>query len=227
MEIITSSTPAETAGRKLSEVLLQYREQPILLMVSGGSAFSILDFVGSSLLGPHVTLTVLDERFSTDPTVNNFAQLEQTLFYASCVEHGTQFTSTKVSPGESIAQLRDRFDTALHTWKEQNPEGVVIATMGIGNDGHTAGIFSGEYGIDFSGNSWVVGYSVPKEVNQYTDRITVTFTFLRHHVDSVIGYAVGEEKKQYVNHLQNSSCPLDKIPACILRELVSTTVITN
>lgn len=227
MEVIVTERPEETAGKILTDALRTNAEKPILLLVSGGSSLALLDFVEVTVLGPHITLTVLDERFSTDPKVNNFTQLEQTTFYQSCVRKGVQFVSTKVLAGESMEEVRDRFDTALHVWKEQNSEGVVMATMGIGSDGHMAGIFPGDHGVNFSEDSWVAGYTVPSEVNQYADRITVTYTFLRQMVDFAIVFAVGEEKKVIIKQLQNSNCPLGKIPACILREIRSVTVVTD
>ncbi len=201
MEVIETTSPKEDAGKALGVLLEENKVKPILLILSGGSAFTILDFVPTTVLGSHITVTVLDERYSIDPAVNNFAQLEQTSFYKTCIEQGVNYISTKVLEGETMEALRDRFDLALHTWKEQNRDGVVIATMGIGADGHTAGIFPGEYGVDFNDDAWVVGYSVPKEVNEYTDRVTVTKTFLKNVVDFAIGYLDRDKKPEVAARL--------------------------
>ena len=203
MEIIETKSPREDAGEALSEALLEHKSVPILLMLSGGSAFTILNFVLPEALGPHVTVTMLDERYSTDSEINNFTQLEQTDFFKTCIERETQIISTKIREDESMEGLIDRFSMALHSWKEQNKDGVVLATMGIGSDGHTAGIFPGEHGVDFNGSDWVVGYSVPKEVNEYTDRVTVTNTFLIECVHKAIMCITGKEKSQIVSELNN------------------------
>lgn len=210
MEIIETKSPSEDAGKALSEALLQHKEGSILLMLSGGSAFTILDFVSPDVLGSHVTVTVLDERYSTNPKINNFTQLEQTDFYQTCIERGAHIISTKVREGESMEELRDRFDAALHEWKEQNKDGVILATMGIGSDGHTAGIFPGEHGVDFNGSDWVVGYSVPKEVNEYTDRVTVTSTFLCECVHKAIVLVAGKEKVQLIRELNTENQHMDE-----------------
>ena len=209
MEIIETKSPSEDAGKALCEALLEHKDRPVLLMLSGGSAFTILSFVSPEALGPHVTVTMLDERYSTDSKVNNFAQLEQTGFYKTCVEKDTHIISTKVLEGESIEGLRDRFDGTLHEWKEQNKDGVTIVTMGIGSDGHTAGIFPGEYGVDFNGSNWVVGYSVPKEVNEYTDRVTVTNTFLIECIQKAIVLVTGKEKAKIINALNMRAQHID------------------
>jgi len=227
MKIIETEQPKEDAGQSLTDALREHSKKPILLMVSGGSAFSLLDFVEPSVLGPHITLTVLDERFSSDPAINNFTQLEQTKFFASCINKGVQTISTKVLEYESLHGLHNRFDTALHTWKEQNEDGVIIATMGIGPDGHTAGIFPGEHGVDFNDNTWVVGYTVPKEVNQYPERITVTNTFLRNKVDQAIVYAVGSDKYRLIQKLQATETSIQEIPATIFKEMPFLIIFTH
>jgi len=227
MKIIETEQPKEDAGQSLTDALREHSKKPILLMVSGGSAFSLLDFVEPSVLGPHITLTVLDERFSSDPAINNFTQLEQTKFFASCINKRVQTISTKVLEYESLHGLHNRFDTALHTWKEQNEDGVIIATMGIGPDGHTAGIFPGEHGVDFNDNTWVVGYIVPKEVNQYPERITVTNTFLRNKVDQAIVYAVGSDKYRLIQKLQATETSIQEIPATIFKEMPFLIIFTH
>ncbi|PIW97261.1 hypothetical protein COZ82_00525 [Candidatus Kaiserbacteria bacterium CG_4_8_14_3_um_filter_38_9] len=227
MKIIETEQPKEDAGQSLTDALREHSKKPILLMVSGGSAFSLLDFVEPSVLGPHITLTVLDERFSSDPAINNFTQLEQTKFFASCINKRVQTISTKVLEYESLHGLHNRFDTALHTWKEQNEDGVIIATMGIGPDGHTAGIFPGEHGVDFNDNTWVVGYTVPKEVNQYPERVTVTNTFLRNKVDQAIVYAVGSDKYRLIQKLQATETSIQEIPATIFKEMPFLIIFTH
>ncbi len=227
MEIIETISAKDVAGKALGVLLETHKNKPILLMLSGGSAFTILDFVPSAVLGPNITVTVLDERYSTDPQVNNFAQLEQTNFYKSCIGYGVNFISTKVSPNESIEDLRNRFDLALHTWKEQNRDGVVVATMGIGADGHTAGIFPGDYRVNFNGEDWVVEYSVPKTVNQYTDRVTVTNTFLRNQVNEAIVYAVGHDKRAVIQKIQTNNFSSQEIPAGIFTKMNNVKIFTQ
>ncbi len=226
MEVIETISPREDAGKALSTLLAKNKDKSILLMLSGGSAFTILDSVPSTALGTNITVTMLDERYSTDPEVNNFAQLEQTNFYKTCAEQGVNYISTKVLAGETLDALRNRFDTALHTWKEQNKDGVVIATMGIGADGHTAGIFPGEHGVDFDGDAWVVSYSVPKEVNKYTDRVTVTNTFLKKIVDFVIVYTDRDKKQEIVLKLISNDSS-NHLPMNIFRKMKTVRLFTG
>ncbi len=228
MEIVWSKTPLEAAGHKLSEVLKINTTRPVLLMLSGGSSFDILQAVSGSVLGPNITLSVLDERFSTDIKVNNFLQLSQTDFFKLAVSNGVNYIVTSVSNGESTSLLKKRWESALKEWKNFNKEGIVVVTMGIGNDGHTAGIFAGEFEVDFDGSEWVVSYSIPKTINEYTERITVTKTFLRTLVDEAIVYAVGERKREIIkNFLIKSDCEKQAIPACVIKDLKEGTVFSE
>lgn len=227
MEVIVSCTPLQTAADALSALLVQYRARPVLLMLSGGSALSFLDLVQTDVVGPLVTVTVLDERFSIDPNINNFAQLERTAFYATCVARGALAISTAVIPGETMAGLAGRFESALHTWKTAHPNGVIIATMGIGTDGHTAGILPGAPVEAFFGEAWVAGYTVPVSINPFTERVTVTATFLRTAVGAAVVFALGETKRAYIERIQHTESSLAEMSVAILRDMRSVQIVTD
>lgn len=227
MQCIRSDSAAKTAGEQLTTQLNHYREQPILLMLSGGSAWSLLEYVSPDVLGPHITITTLDERFSTDVTINNFAQLSTTQFYAQARAKGVAEISTLIEAGDTLVGAGQRFETALRAWRIKYPDGVVLATVGVGPDGHTAGIFPGAYEIEFSDTDWVVAYVVPKSINQYPERITVTYTFLRTQLTEAVLFISGSEKKHLIDSLLSSTCELQTMPACILTELAMVTLVTD
>lgn len=226
MEVVRGENAREEAGRALNELLTQYGARPILLLLSGGSALQILEGVSDEVLGTHVTLSVLDERYSTDPFINNCTQLKATDFFARTTKRGVQTFSTEVHE-QTMTELSASWVHSLHVWKDKHPDGAVIATMGVGSDGHTAGMFGGEYGVDFSGPEWVVSYSVPKEVHEYTKRITTTYTFLKECVDEAIVYVVGEEKRPILERLTQSVCTTTDMPSCIFHEMQSVKVYTD
>lgn len=227
MEIIRTDNPQELAGATLSGLLLSNRKRSVLLMLSGGSAFSILDYVDEEVLGPNIVITVLDERLSIDPNVNNFMQLEQTAFCVKAAEKGARFISTEVTLDSTVNSVAAHLDLSIRVWREQNPNGVVIATMGIGPDGHTAGIFPGTHDADFESNLLFVGYEVSKEVNQHTQRITATHSFLRECVDEAIVYAVGTDKQIHIKKLEEGVCDTTSMPACVMVAMKSVTLYTK
>lgn len=227
MEIISSDTPAITAANYLNQCLNENTSRPVLLMLSGGSALTILEHIDISLLSPRVTITTLDERFSTDSAVNNFAQIKATNFFPHAIAQGIETISTIVKDSETLEEAGERFTTALHHWKNTHLDSVVIATMGVGSDGHTAGIFPHQPNFDYETADWVVSYEIPPEVNPYTKRITVTPAFLKTQITQVIGLITGAEKREVLNKLQDSDCSCNKVPACLMRDMQSVVIVTD
>jgi len=229
MEIIRSETPKEDAGQALGEVLKKYADRPVLLMLSGGSAMSILDYVDEECLGSNITISVLDERCSRDPQINNFLQLKETTFFKNAVSAGVQVISTEVKEGEGCSDLGNRWEKDLRNWKAKNPDGVIIATMGMGPDGHVAGIMPNAEEETFNGSDLVVSYSVSPEVNKFTDRVTVTYAFLKDYIDEGIAYASGSEKQNIIKVLEENPDEKDivTIPARIFYQMRSVKLYTD
>lgn len=91
-----SENPAECAGILLEEWLEHSGHTPILLLLSGGSAFDLLDHISPEVLGAHITIGMLDERFDTEPSINNFAQLQTLRFYETAKQAGCSFIDSQV-----------------------------------------------------------------------------------------------------------------------------------
>lgn len=227
MEFFVSEEPACAVGNTLNELLAEYKDIPVLLLLSGGSAFAILEYVDLEVLSEDITLSMLDERYSSDPSVNNFMQLSQTDFFASAKEQGVQMIDTRISKGEGREALAERWESELRDWADKNPNGKVIATIGIGEDGHTAGIMINVADQDFNTDSWVISYTVPADINQYTERITITFTFLREKIDEALVYMVGEKKRKALESINSSEGNTTTTPARILREMHSVQIYTD
>ena len=235
LEIFHIGSPAAGAGIALGEVLEYHKEQPVLLMLSGGSAFSILDYIEADVLGPNLTISILDERCSSDSKINNFLQLKEKTFFKNAVDREVKIISTAVENEKDCSVLAKNWEKALLGWKENNPEGIVIATMGIGVDGHVAGIMPNVDLEVFDGKDLVVSYSVPSEVNKYTDRITVTYTFLKEFIDGAIVCVIGEEKKEIIKLLEkevkegSGELPksLKEMPAMIFKQMKLVTLYTG
>jgi 6-phosphogluconolactonase/glucosamine-6-phosphate isomerase/deaminase len=227
MEIFVSSNPEKEAGEAVTASLQSLHDTPVLLLVSGGSAFKLLASVDVSLLSERCTLGVLDERYSLDPAVNNFAQLTTTSFYTDALVQGVHFIDTRVQEHETILELRERFDTCLHTWFENNPTGIILATVGIGNDGHTAGIFPMSNKECFEGSAWTCAYQVLPKINQYTERVTVTHSFLREMVTHAFVYVEGNDKKDVLQKVLDERGDLEVTPARIFRELSLVSLYTD
>ena len=228
----------EEARKRASDALegflveIKKESQPLLLLLSGGSAFGILDGIGRDVLGEHVTVSVLDERYSEDAKIHNFAQLFYTPFFTEALASGANYIDTRVQRDESLQKLGFRFESALKDWQRDHKKGIVCATMGIGEDGHTAGIMPFPENPDLFGQlfeqelTWVTAYDAGDKT-PYPLRITATLPFLRSHVDCVFAYVVGEQKKKALRDVDVAEGSLAKTPARILREMKNVQIFTD
>lgn len=228
-----SKQPIEEAGALLRCYLEEGGTQvPKLFLSSGGSSLSLLEHVQGGVLGPHITVSVLDERFSEDPDINNFAQLAAHPFYVDAQKHGSLFIDTRPQKGETCDMLRERFESALRLWRKENPNGLIIVTQGIAENGHTAGIMPmpedpEKFSKLFEGDAWVANYHVDTHVNPCTERITTTLSFLRNEVDTSVGFAVDEKKREILGRVLDEKRMLDEVPARIMNQMKNVIIVSN
>jgi 6-phosphogluconolactonase/glucosamine-6-phosphate isomerase/deaminase len=213
----------QNAQEELTSLLHQNAHTEILLLLSGGSAFALLEGITNHVLGDHITLAVLDERASIDPDINNFAQLTNTNFYKSARAAGCKEIDTLPHENESKEELAIRFEQSLKSWKESNPNGIVIATIGMGPDGHTSGVMPFPEDAKlfeklFCSENWVVAYDAGDK-NQYPLRVTTTLTFMNNVIDKGIVYITGENKRSAIELIADENIGIHQIPAKILKEM--------
>ncbi|MBI4253141.1 6-phosphogluconolactonase [Candidatus Uhrbacteria bacterium] len=234
MDIRTNSN-AELLGQEARTVLAKFLKnnarRSILLLCSGGSALDLLQDTPKDCLGPNMTLGVLDERYSSDEAINNFAQLEKTSFFQAARRAGAHVIDTRPKEGETHEQLTLRFESELRSWMKDHPGGIIVATMGIGSDGHTAGIMPfpedetlfwalfGELG------RFVQDYDAGDK-NQHPQRITITLSFLVM-INHAIVYCVGEGKRIALERVMAEEGSCAHTPARIIREMKDVLLFTD
>ena len=224
---INTTPPKEAATAKLNEVLKRAHDtsEPVLLMLSGGSSLELLGGLSETAFGPSTTVTVLDERYSYDPKENNMAQITDTDFYKRISSTGTQFIDTRVQDGETQEQLAERFNNALLSWRHKNPTGMIIATTGIGPDGHISGMMPfpedpdkfKELFDDHDATHLVVAYDAGDK-NPYPKRVTTTMNLMRK-IHTAIAYVVGESKREALGKFEAREGSLAQTPSRILNEM--------
>ena len=126
--IHTSSTPQKDAARAINDLLEEHRHEDVLLLLSGGSAFSLLEYVDTTLLSERVTVTVLDERYTFEPSASNFSQLITTAFWERATKQHIRSIDPRPEEGEGLIDAARRFDVALKEWHVLHRDGVVIAS---------------------------------------------------------------------------------------------------
>lgn len=231
---VTKKEACQRASFTLSTLLtgIKKKQQSVLLLLSGGSSFDVLRELDHSVMGPHCTVGVLDERYSKNDEENNFMQLMKTNFYGEALAAGSVFIDTRVRDGETLEELRSRFEEGIIDWERNNKTGVVVATMGVGADGHTAGIMpfpedeATFHRLFDDEQTGAAAYDATGK-NPYPMRVTVTLSFLRSMVDHAICFAAGEEKKEAIERLLASSGTLAETPARIMREMKSATLYSD
>lgn len=128
-----------------------------------------------------------------------------------------------------MQELAARWEKNLRAWKQENPTGLIMATLGMGPDGHTAGIFQfddkKEFDGLFNGESWITGYDAAGK-HQYNLRITTTLTFLKL-IDIGLGYVCGLDKKNKLDELVANQSLVNKFPAMFWREIKQIKIFTD
>lgn len=214
----------------LEKNLIYNSNKSVLLLLSGGSALSLL-FPNLKGLNNRVTIGVLDERYSSDPKINNFSQLSATPFFATAKENGCVFINTSIKDGETMQNLELRFEKELKLWRDKNPEGKIIITQGMGLDGHTAGIMpypedNNLFQKQFDDkNKWVASYDAGNK-NQYSQRVTTTLPFLRA-VDVSIMFVSGKEKADILNKILSKNILHNIFPASIIKVMKTVLLFTD
>jgi len=212
-----SSTPAQDGGAYLQQKLGAHRDQNILLLASGGSSLSVLEHIDSMVLGPHVTLCTSDERYSYEETGSNFKQLQKSSFYAKALEAGATCLPTIPQDGETHSEFATRIENILKQYKETYPNCYTLGVLGIGDDGHTGGIFPASE-TDFNAlyESDALYVANVQENVQYPYRTTITPMFIEDMMDDVVLFAVGSNKcDNILNYMHNKNFSRFQIPALI------------
>lgn len=217
-------------GEYLNNLLLKNKKLPVLLLLSGGSALSILDYINGSSMGENLTITMLDERFSQNPEINNFLKLQKTEFYSIAQEANANFIGTLPRSSENLDDMQTRLEISLKNWMSSNPNGKIFAVFGMGADGHTAGIFPFPedpkfFSENFENSKWVAGYNAQGKT-QHPERITTTFTFFKL-IDEAILFVCGKEKKEKYKELLTGKNQPHTLPAVGIFETKNFQIFTD
>lgn len=181
----------------------------VLWLLSGGSnipsSVQIMDNI-SSALSKNLSVSLVDERYGEPGhDESNWAQLMQAGF------NSKQATLLPVlQPGISFERTVQNYTKLIEQAFRAND--VVIAQLGIGPDGHVAGILPGSPAANEQ-TALVAGYDAPP-----LKRLTLTFPALKQ-INAAYVFAFGKPKQQALLSLRNKSEQLAGQPAQILNEL--------
>lgn len=181
----------------------------VLWLLSGGSNIGI-EAQALAMLPldrqANLTITLNDERFGPyghkDSNLRQFHDALQTEPKAKIipiiVPESLPLEATTAHFGDNIT-------------KEVATADVVITQLGMGSDGHIAGILP--HTPSASATGAVTSYTTEQFV-----RITVTFETLKR-VNVAYLFAFGTDKREQLERLQNSNVPIEEQPAQFLKQL--------
>lgn len=217
MKTQISEKPDKEAGEYVSLMLEKHRGEDVLLLLSGGSALSILAHILPEHITSQVTIGLCDERFTIDPQGNNFLLFQETQFYKTASKAGAKFLSSYPNENEQQDAFADRIRQSIETYFFAHPESYALGIFGIGEDGHTAGIFPMNE-EEFTATYKTSDFYIPiiQQSNAYPLRSTITPAFIEEVLDDVVLYAVGTNKcDNILNYMYNRTFAEHEIPALI------------
>lgn len=228
MKLANVSDPAREAGKHISRWVESY-DVPVLCVLSGGSAFEVVPHI---TLGPNTKVRTIfmlgDERWGGEgeaESVNNYAQL--TSFYPAFAASHTVI-DTSVQPGESALAYQARLQSTLEIFLRTHRDFPTLALLGLGTDGHTAGIFPMEdqrFAAVYPGDALYASVSVPEQ--QYPVRASVTPAWVSNHVDEIVLYAAGATKREILKKLVSDDARTHEMPAQLVKRHGGSTVYTD
>lgn len=202
------------------------RGKKVLLLLSGGSAVKVYQSLAGQMqnqpegFAQNLTVGLIDERFGqVGHSDSNEEQIRQTGFYEEVQKKGGKVLS--VLTGRDPEQEAARYELALRKYMTEADE--VWAVLGIGSDGHTAGILPQKseevFNKTFPANHWVVYYKLARDYpNPFKKRISLTPQSLEQ-IDLAVVVVKSRGKEEALKRMLLPNEPPYKTPAVLLRGL--------
>lgn len=190
-------------ARRLSD------NKKVLWLVSGGSnipaSVEVMHNVPADL-SQNLTVSLIDERYGEESHADsNWAKL---------MAAGFDIKQGKLLPvlqkGLSFEKTLERFEAIISDGRSSSQ--TIVAQLGIGEDGHIAGILP-DSPAALEKTDLVSGYQ-----SQPFLRLTATFAALKQ-VDIAYAFAFGSNKHSALSDLQTKKIPPIKQPAQILKQV--------
>ncbi|MCX8008642.1 MAG: 6-phosphogluconolactonase [Patescibacteria group bacterium] len=185
-------------------------EVPTLLFLSGGSSLNLVNEFSKKYKGSlsHITMGFIDERF--DREYSNYTQLMKQ--FPDVIPKTQQLGAIWI---DTRPHKKDQYEMA--DWYEQTLLSLnyqrLIIVLGMGIDGHIAGIFPDEARVFYdrfvNTQRMVVGYEAK---NEFPHRFTATFPVLEK-ADTILVRISGREKAKALHQALHGSMPLHICPA--------------
>lgn len=216
---------------KVKEAIERYGK--VLLLLSGGSSVNLYGKLAEYIREnkpKNLIIGQVDERFRpnsefvknyelrTDREINANA-IGETGLWEACGKAGVKYD---IVPQEGeMEEAAGIYNARMH--ERMNEKYYKMAVLGVGEDGHTAGLLPG-YQSDWDKKRYAVGY---RNDGKFPMRITLT-PWALGELDYVIITAAGEKKRKALkNILRNNPADTDKYPGLILNKIKKSDLYTD
>lgn len=215
-----------------------HKGRRVLLFLSGGSAVQLYKKLGESLLrneidSSYIAFAQVDERFQPeDKNDVNAVSIERTGLWEVCKKKNIPYylISQEGTLEDSARQYNETVSKLLTEYPYR------LAILGIGEDGHTAGL------LPFHERYWnkkpmVVGYTVKERQNntavsfcqrfRFKKRVTLTPKALKLNFALVV--ASGEKKRWAIENAfkKENKNSIDIYPAALLQKIQKVDLFTD
>lgn len=181
----------------------------VLWLLSGGSNIEI-SANALNLLPPDLqsklTITLNDERYG--PYGHKDSNMHQ-LRTAGIANTHAKIIPVIAPEGLPLDETTQHFEQNIQNAFADAD--IIISQLGMGNDGHTAGILPNSPAVNATG--LVTSYTTEQYV-----RITLTFEALKR-VNTAYLFVFGDDKREQLLRLRDEDFPLKSQPAQIIRQI--------
>ena len=207
-------------GTKLlvRRMMLAFRsEKKLLLLLSGGSAVNLYQRLAeyikrSQFVSENLAVGQVDERFRPENSDDiNAVQIEKTGLIEVLKRKGIKFY--KILQKGSLERAADEYNRIMEELFRSYK--FKMAILGIGRDGHTAGLLPG-YRKEWDKNTFVTGY---KNKGEFPERITITPKAFGR-LDYGLTIVAGEEKREVMEGiLKKKEIDVNLLPGILINRI--------
>jgi 6-phosphogluconolactonase/glucosamine-6-phosphate isomerase/deaminase len=166
-----------------------------------------------------------DERVSGEDKINNFLQIKSCYLNHPIL---SKLVDTSAKPEETASEFAERIEKKFSEILVTLINPKIIFILGVGTDGHTAGIFPMDE-VSFRKTYQDDKMYVPIHLEglKIDSRASFTPGWILNNADELIGYVSGQSKLKVLTELNQTDANLNERPAELLKLHKRSTIYTD